>query len=316
MATARSTIWTVAGGVLGLGAAAALWVLAHQPGPPGPDARAAAEEPAAPFVRLQSEMNRVADGHGIRPVEAVPDKLDLLADALQALLAGNAARAGKLLDTVEAEIDRRLPTEDEIAADAAKAGRAEWLTSYFELLPGPPQTGSLKRETAAFVRFATVMRKVDALMLAGMLPSLDGYDLVARRSTGGPLDEVWLRFPCRVAAHHRPALEAAAKRLKQLAGPLTDCPLPRDKAGDLGLAEKVAKDPMAALVLPPPPVGEPAGVLMKAAATGSMADIAQALKAGGDPHRADGHGRTAVHYVLTNPRLSPPERAEAVRLLF
>jgi hypothetical protein len=315
MAGSRSTVWTAATGALGLAAVAALWVLAHRPEPPGPDARAGAEEPAAPHALLQSDLNRVSDGHGVAPAEAA-DRLDLLAEALQALLAGNTARAGKLLDEVEAEVRRRLPSEEEIAADPAKAARAEWLISYYELLPGPPANGSVKRETAAFVRFAVVMRKVDAVMLAGMLPSLDGYDLVARRSGGGPLDGVWLRFPCRVAARYRPALEVAAKRLKQLAGPLTDCPLPPEREHDLALAEKVAKDPALLLSLAAPMVGKPAGVLMKAAASGSMADIAAALKAGGDPHRADGQGRTAVHYLLTNPRLSPTERAEGVRLLF
>lgn len=62
--------------------------------------------------------------------------------------------------------------------------------------------------------------------------------------------------------------------------------------------------------------------LMYAAANASLPMIRLLLRAGADPYQADSKGRRAVDYLLgfgptaPNPKLTPAERAEAVRLLF
>ncbi len=232
-------MWVVAGGLVLLGLAIALWLVGHRPLLPEDDVAAPVPGEVATLARLQADFSRAAASQGLRPPESVPDRLELLADALQALLAGHPAKAGGLLDVVELEIARRLPSERDIVDDPAVAARAEWLVSYFELLPAPPKPGKQKLDTTVWVRFTIAMRKVDAILLGGILPSVSGYDLVARKS--GPHDGIWLRLPCKVVAGRRAVLDLAAKRLKQLAGPLTDCPLPEGHEADFAMAEKLAR---------------------------------------------------------------------------
>ncbi|MBI2236286.1 MAG: ankyrin repeat domain-containing protein [Magnetospirillum sp.] len=242
-------VWVAAGGLVLLGLAIALWLVGSRPLLPDEDASAPVPGEVATLARLQADFGNVVAGRGLRPAETAPDRLELLADALQALLSGHPAKAGGLLDAVESEIARRLPSERDIADDPALAAKSEWLVAYFELLPAPPKPGKHKLDTAAWVRFAIVMRKVDAVLLSGILPELSGYDLVVRKSGGPPAgtwDGIWLRLPCKVAAGRRAVLDVAAKRLKQLAGPLTDCPLPDGREADFALAEKLARAAAAA----------------------------------------------------------------------
>jgi hypothetical protein len=151
---------------------------------------------------------------------------------------------------------------------------------------------------------------------------LRSYDLVARRVEGerSVFEGMGLRFPCRVAENHRPALEETAKRLRKLAGALTDCPLPPGHDNDFTLMERIARDPT--IIVDRAPEGKPATPrdlrtrLMTVAATGTLEQIAAALRAGADPQRADARGRTALHYLLGNPKVDSADRAEAIRLLY
>lgn len=182
------------------------WPPAPAPEPPAGDGRAA-------LGRIQSALVAAAEGQ----TTAEP-----CAQALAHILAGRIAEANTLLGKVEAEIERRLPTEAQMATDAKLAYRQEWLVSYFELLP---EAGGANPEAQAFNRLVVTLRKMDAVLLAEILPDLKGYDLVGRRSiTASPLDGAALRLPCRLTRSHPALVEGAARHLGKLAGPLTDCP--------------------------------------------------------------------------------------------
>jgi len=277
------------------------------------------DTPQAAFARLQTALNHAAAGRATDPGS---DRLALVAEALRLILAGDAAGANRALDTVEAAVAARLPSDARMESDPALVERQEWLVSYFELLPAPRKKSGDAAVAAAFVRLALVLRKVDAVLLADIVPRLADYDLVARQGLSGPsaLDGRGLKLPCRLAATQRSRLEIAAKTLRQLAGPLTDCPVVLARATDFAALERFARDPVQrfATMASHKPVrpGAFATPLIKAAASGSLAEIEAAVKDGGDPLRADGRGWIALHYLGGNRALSAADRARAVALLY
>jgi hypothetical protein len=282
-----------------------------------------ASSPQAVFAHIQTELNRAAAGREpIKAAAPAADRLGMVAEALRRILTGDAVGANRALDVAEAAVAAQIPSEAKMAADPALAERQEWLVSYFELLPALPRKSGDAAVTAAFVRLALVLRKVDAVLLADMLPRLTGYDLVSRRSLSGPsaFDGRGLRLPCRLAATQRARLEIAAKSLRQLAGPLTDCPVPAGRVSDFAVLERFARDPVkgiadVALAKPSRP-GQPSSPLSAAAAGGTLAEIEAVAQSGADPLRADERGLIALHYLASNRGLSPADRSRAVALLF
>lgn len=307
-----------------LAAGAGAWFMSGRPaGPGGDDLAAVPGDGLVTFARIQTEMNHAGAGRPVLAADANADTLEAIGGALREFLAGNTVKASNMLDEIDEEIDRRVPTDDQVAADPLLADKEEWLISYFELLPEAPQGKGVKADTYVFIRYALTLRKIEAVLLAETMPAIKGYDLVARKAEPEPsvFDGMNLRFPCRMAASHRALLEETAKRLGPLAGgPLTDCPAPRGRETDFNLLERIARDPAGALTAGTNGTGpQPRDLktpLMTAAAKGGLADIEKALKAGADPQRADARGRTALHYLLGNQSLSPAERAQGVKLLY
>lgn len=307
-----------------LAAGTGVWVLADRvPTPGGDELAAVAGDGLVTFARIQTEMNRAGAGKPALSADANADKLEAIGGALREFLAGNTVKASHLLDGIDSEIDLRVPTDEQVDADPLLADKAEWLLSYFELLPDVPQGKGIKADTHVFIRYALTLRRVEAVLLAETMPSIKEYDLVARKSEPAPsvFDGMNLRFPCRIVASHRAVLEETARRLGPLlGGPLTDCPTPKGREADFNLLERIARDPSVAMTGGGNGNGHaPRDLktsLMTAAAKGGLADITKAIKAGADPHRADARGRTALHYLMGNPSLPPAERVQAVKLLY
>ncbi len=318
----RQTVIAGAAALLLAAGTGVWWLTGHLPSPAGEELVPLPGDGLVTFARIQTEMNRAAAGKSALPADGPADPLEAIGVALREFLAGNTVGAAHLLDDVEAEIDSRVPTDEQVAADPLLADKEEWLVSYFELLPEPESGKGVKADTYVFNRFAVVMRKVDAVLLAETLPTLKGYDLVARKSAPDPsvFDGMMLRFPCRLAASHRALLEGAAKTMDQLGAVLTDCPAPKGHEADFALLERIARDPAGALTSPSE--GDAAlprdlrTTLMTAAAKGTLADISKALAAGADPQRADARGRTALHYLLGNAAVAGADRAAAIKLLY
>ncbi|OAN54088.1 hypothetical protein A6A04_12660 [Paramagnetospirillum marisnigri] len=318
----KNTVIAGAAALLVAAGLGAWWLGSHLPATGAEDFSPLPGDGLVTFARIQTEMNRAAAG---RPALATPpeaDPLEKVARALREFLTGNTVRAASLLDEVDTEIEARVPSEEQVAADPLLADKEEWLISYFDLLPEPPSGKGIKADTYVFNRLAVTLRRVDAILLAEILPTLKGYDLVARRAEPEPsvFDGMVLRLPCRLAASHRPALAEATRLLGRLAVSPTDCPTSRGREADMELLERIARDPATALVSAADGSGAvPRDLrtsLMTAAAKGSMADISKALAAGGDPQRADARGRTALHYLLGNAAVTGADRAQAIKLLF
>ncbi|TAN56564.1 MAG: ankyrin repeat domain-containing protein [Magnetospirillum sp.] len=298
------------------------WLSGHLPSPPGEELLPLPGDGLVTFARIQTEMNRAAAGKPALAADGAADPLEAIGAALREFLAGNTVKAAHLLDEVEAEIENRVPTDEQVAADPLLADKEEWLVSYFELLPELQSGKGVKADTYVFNRFAVVMRKVDSVLLAEILPTLKGYDLVARKSEPEPsvFDGMMLRFPCRLAASHRGLLEEAAKTMGKLGTVQTDCPAPKGREADFALLERIARDPASTLM----DSGDGGGAsprdlrttLMTVAAKGTLADVSKALAAGADPQRADARGRTALHYLLGNGAVTGGDRAKAIKLLY
>lgn len=309
---------------LALAAGGAAWFLSDRvPSAGVDDLPAVTGDGLVTFARIQTEMNRAAAGKPAPNPDPNADKLEEIAGALRQFLAGNTVKASNMLDDIDAELDLRVPSDEQVAADPLLSDKQEWLVSYFELLPDPPEGKGVKADTYVFIRYALTLRKIEAVLLAETLPSTAGYDLVSRTSEPAPsvFDGMALRFPCRMAARQRGLLEETVKVLAQVqTTPITDCPAPKGHETDFALLERIATDPAGTLTaLPNGAVHPPRDLktpLMTAAAKGTLADITKELGKGADPFRADARGRTALQYLLHNPALPPADRAQAVKLLF
>ncbi|MBV5324768.1 MAG: ankyrin repeat domain-containing protein, partial [Rhodospirillaceae bacterium] len=192
-----------------------------------------------------------------------------------------------------------------------------------EVLPEHQINGkTVKADTYVFNRLAVVMRKVDSVLLAEILPTLKGYDLVARRSEpdASVFDGMMLRLPCRLAASHRALLEDVGKTMGAMIGVLTDCPTPKGREADFALLERIAREPASALMIPAEGgSASPRDLrtkLMTVAAKGSFAEISKAVADGADPQRADARGRTALHYLLGNAAVTGADRGKAIGMLY
>jgi len=323
--TSRTIIVAVALAALTAGGVGVWATIGRPPAPAAtPDPLPAPGPPQVTFARLQTELNRAAAG---RPALSVPDgatpePLEKVGAVLRDLAAGDTDRAARRLDEIDAEIERRLPTPAQITATPPLAKREEWLVSYFELLPDLDPAAPGRPEIRVIERLALALHRIDALLLVDLLPTLDGYDLVSRHAEPepSPFDGLALRLPCRLAASQRAGIEAAARLLGPLAGPLTDCPVPAGHEADFDLLDRLARDPGRFVAEGGPgPIAAPdvlSTPLMRAAAGGDAAEIRAALTPGADPQRADGFGRTALWHLLGNSRLAPAEKVELARRLF
>lgn len=318
----RNTVLAGAAALLVAAGTGAWWLTSHLPSSGTEELASLPGDGLVTFARIQSEMNRAAAGKSALPTDSNADPLEAVARALREYLSGNTVKAASLLDEVESEIENRVPTDDQVVADPLLAEKEEWLVSYFELLPEPPSGKGVKADLYVFNRLAVILHKVDAVLLAEILPSFKGYDLVARKSEPEPsvFNGMALRFPCRLVATHRPLLEESSRLLGQLAATPTDCPTPKGREADFNLLERISRDPSSALM----GVDDGNGAtprdlrtsLMTAAAKGSLGDISTAMSAGADPQRADARGRTALHYLLGNGGISGNDRAQAIKILF
>jgi hypothetical protein len=300
----------------------AWWLSGHVPTPASEELAPLPGDGLVTFARIQTEMNRAAAGKPALATEGAADPLEAVGTALREFLTGNTVRASQLLDDVDAEVEARVPTDEQVSADPVLADKEEWLVSYFELLPDPPSGKGIKADTFVFNRLAVTLKRVDAILLAETLPTLAGYDLVARKAAPDPsvFDGMVLRLPCRLAAGQRPFVEEAGRIMGPLAVQLTDCPTPKGRESDVALLERIARDPASALTAAAegavPSPRDLRTQLMTAAAKGGLSDITKALSAGADPQRADARGRTAFHYLLGNPAITGSDRAQAIKLLY
>jgi len=200
----------------------------------------AAADARRKLARIQSNLERLAAGAPQWPT-AEPDPLEAVVDLAAAYLNRDEPGFNHLAVTLEGLAGERL---------ARQAG-AVTPADYGERLRAAAAGESGQRGRLA--RLVALLRTIDAALVleAAEAERFGGgpFDLVARAATRPFLaddrrfDGTRLRLPCRMVVGRRQDFEAATARFGDLAGPLLSCPAETDKAGDIGLMERIARDP-------------------------------------------------------------------------
>ena len=166
------------------------------------------------FIRIQSDLDRVAAGQSRRavPAGATRDPMENLVDAYAAYLRGD-----------EPGMDKAIVLAlDGAAADARPLSRwdADAYAAYdAQLAEGIHADRALPRLVAA-------LRSVDERLyrdLYGGHP-MERNDSGMRTDNPSPEAGLWLRLPCRTLRDHAAAFIADAPALRRIPGPLLDCP--------------------------------------------------------------------------------------------
>lgn len=214
------------------------------------DRAGAAEAPRRVLSRLQADLERVAVGQAAWPLGpgARRDPVERLADALDALLRGQARSFRDHVDAVRADATRRLARQDDIVraqGGSADLDKVVLPSAYAEALAEP-------RHAPPLLALAQAMRLADAALVLEAAEAggqAIRYDLRTRRNLWNQgrdpalLDGVWLRLPCAVLKGRAAAFDDLARRLGDLAGPLLSCPLPDGAGRDFAFMERLLRRP-------------------------------------------------------------------------
>jgi hypothetical protein len=189
---------------------------------PRPDADL---DPRRVLARIQSNMERVA---ARRPRHVLAegkrnDALERVVDGYAAFLAGNTREMDAALADVArtAQSRRAMPNNDSKYDLALAADRDQ----YFELID------KAAASPAPLVRLLAGLRNADSVLFieASKRPfmSLEERHMAARgpaQTSPDPLNDTWLRLPCRTLRGRLTQFAVAAKEAQPLNGPMLSCP--------------------------------------------------------------------------------------------
>ena len=182
-------------------------------------------DPRRVLARIQSNLERVA---AERPRHVLPqgtqdDALERVVDGYAAFLAGNLPEMdAALADVARVAQTRRAMPDDHSSIEARlTAERDQYFAAIDKAATSP----------APLVRVLAGLRNVDSVLFleASKSPfmSLEQRRLDGRgpaQTSPDPLDEAWLRLPCRTVRRRATQFMAAAKEAQPLDGPLLSCP--------------------------------------------------------------------------------------------
>jgi len=200
----------------------------------------AAADARRKLARIQSNLERLAAGAPLWS-STESDPLEAVVDLAAAWLHHDGAGFDHLVSTLEAAVGDRL---------ARQAG-AVIPADYPERLRAAAAGESGQR--GRLLRLVALLRSIDAVLVleAAEAEKFSGgpFDLIARKAARPFLaddrrfDGSRLRLPCRMVVGRRADFEAVAARFGDLAGPLLSCPVTAEQAADIGLMERIARDP-------------------------------------------------------------------------
>lgn len=189
---------------------------------PRPDADL---DPRRVLARIQSNLERVA---AERPRHVLPegthdDALERVVDGYAAFLAGNTPEMDAALADVArvAQPRRAMPDDHSIIEARLTAERDQYFAVIDKAATSP----------APLVRILAGLRNVDSVLFLEASKSpfmslakrrLDGHG--PAQTSPDPLNEAWLRLPCRTVRGRVAQFTAAAKEAQPLNGPLLSCP--------------------------------------------------------------------------------------------
>ncbi|SIS36780.1 Ankyrin repeat [Insolitispirillum peregrinum] len=213
------------------------------------------------LARIQSDMERVAVG---KPRWALPagrqaDAMERIVDAYAAFLHDDIKGMDAALADINGTTGKRL---------------AHWQASmaHGSTTSPPPQAeyfDALTKAAAsplALQRLVAGLRRVDALLILELAEDYSDINLSSRLMPVltpyyyNPINESWLRLPCRTIIQRSAAFAQVASGMKDLAGPLLSCPS-RETAFDRLEAQARQPDGFVPYRLFTPPETKPAAPL-------------------------------------------------------
>jgi hypothetical protein len=191
-------------------------------------------DPRRILARIQSDLERNGAGHPAWPLPPgiTGDPLEAVVDAYRLFLDGNAKAMDAQLKEVAAVANARLGAAQ--GGDAETAARAQ---AYFARL------GQAAAAPQPATRLLAGLRMVDGILFLEALqwgPADPQARVALATPSLAPLNDTWLRLPCRTIIGRQTALRAAQAALGELAGPMLSCP---SDNSDLAVLEAQAKAP-------------------------------------------------------------------------
>jgi hypothetical protein len=163
------------------------------------------------FIRIQSDMDRLAAGklRGTLPAGTDRDPLENLVDAYAAYLQHDDKR-----------MDAAILVAKAAAGSSVRPFQKQTADAYMTHLVGTAQS------TQPLLRLMAAVRAVDGTLYL----DVGGFDPMQRKDQGmrsvepQPAAGLWLRLPCRTLREHMQEFVTASQALQALPGPLLDCP--------------------------------------------------------------------------------------------
>ncbi|WP_284397912.1 ankyrin repeat domain-containing protein [Dyella lipolytica] len=179
------------------------------------DSKAGYDDPYRVFIRIQSDLDRIAAGQPRRtvPAGASRDPMESIVDAYAAYLQHDGTRMNEALT---------------VAVDSAQQkmqGMSQWQKPMYETYNA--HLADVLRTSQPLPHLLAAIRIVDTALYyetGGLSPEQRDDQLGMHSSTPQPQAGLWLRLPCRTLHSHENDFAANADALKSLPGPLLDCP--------------------------------------------------------------------------------------------
>ncbi|WP_158621182.1 ankyrin repeat domain-containing protein [Dyella dinghuensis] len=179
------------------------------------DNKSGYDDPYRVFIRIQSDLNRVAAGQPRRTVPdgASRDPIESIVDAYAAYLRHDETRMNEALAIAVGSAQQKMQD------------MPQWQAPMYEKYNA--RLADAVRASQPLPHLLAAIRVVDTALYfeaGGLSPEQRDDQLGMHSSTPQPQAGLWLRLPCRSLHGHEKDFAANADALKSLSGPLLDCP--------------------------------------------------------------------------------------------
>ena len=188
------------------------------------DSKSGYDDPHRVFIRIQSDLDRVAAGQPRRavPAGASRDAVEIIVDAYAAYLQHD---------------DKRMNDALAVAVESARQKMQDmtpWQKPTYEKYNA--HLADVLHASQPLPHLLATIRTVDTALYyqaGGLNPEQRADQLGMRGNSLEPEAGLWLRLPCRTLYNHESDFAANADALKAVSGPVLDCPSDDPSFGSL-----------------------------------------------------------------------------------
>ena len=179
------------------------------------DNKSGYDDPYRVFIRIQSDLDRVAAGQPRRavPAGASRDPMESIVDAYAAYLQHDDTRMNEALAVAVSSAQQKMQDMSQWQAPIYEKYNAHLADALHTSQPLP--------HLLAAIRIVDTALYFEA---GGLSPAQRDDQLGMHSSTPQPQAGLWLRLPCRTLHSHENDFAANADALKNVPGPMLDCP--------------------------------------------------------------------------------------------